>query len=107
MNSQISWLRIVACALLVAAGLIIHFVTKLSELEQRGVPITARDYLTPHKWTTLSVVLGAYGMLLMSYLAGEMGYLGSFCMDIAANVAGDRMRARAQSKLEQPSKETP
>jgi hypothetical protein len=90
----------VICVLLVFAGLMTHFVSKLAELEQRGLKITAREYLTDHKWTAMNVVLGAYGLLLLGYYTGEMGPVGSFCMGVAANAAGDKLRARAQAKIE-------
>jgi hypothetical protein len=92
--------RIILCASLVLVGLVTHFVTKLAELEQRGTPVDAAAHLKAHKWSVCSVVLGAYGLLILAYYAGEMGPVGSFCMGVAANSAGDKLRARAQAKVE-------
>lgn len=92
--------KIALCSVLVFAGLLSHFVSKLAELEARGVPVSATQYVAEHRWTTLNVVLGAYGLLLLAYYTGEMGPVGSFCMGVAANAAGDKLRARAQAKLD-------
>lgn len=100
MNPEISPLTIVVCCALVAAGLITHFVAKLSELEQRGTPVGAWAYLKRNPYTTLNVVLGAYGLLLLAYYTGEMGPVGSYCMGVAANAAGDKLRARAKGRIE-------
>lgn len=98
---------IILCAVLVFAGLATHFVSKLAELEQRGVPVGAGAYLAQHKWTALNVVLGAYGLLLLAYYTGEMGPVGSFCMGVAANAAGDKLRARAEAKINETKETTP
>lgn len=103
MNADISLGQIILCSALVAVGLISHFVSKLAELENRGTPTGAMEYLARHKWTSLNVVLGAYGLLVLAYFAGEMGPVGSFCMGVAANAAGDKLRARAQAKIESQS----
>lgn len=92
--------RVLLCCALVFAGLVSHFVTKLAELEARGDAVSATGYIAAHKWTMLSVVLGAYGLLLLAYYTGEMGPVGSFCMGVAANSAGDKLRARAQAKVD-------
>lgn len=98
-NTAIAWGQIVLCSILVAAGLILHFAAKMKELEDRGVQASATSYLSEHKWTTIYVVLSAYGLLLLAYFTGEMGPVGSFCMGVAANAAGDKLRARAEAKL--------
>ena len=104
MNEKIQLAQIILCVLLVALGLALHFVGKLAELEARGQAIGAIAYIRRAPYTALSVVLGAYGLLLLAFYAGEMGPIGSFCMGVAANSAGDKLRARAQAKLDsQPS----
>lgn len=100
MNEKIEIARIVLCCVLVAAGLVSHFVWKLAELEARGQPVGAFAYIRKAPYTALNVVLGAYGLLLLAFYAGEMGPVGSFCMGVAANSAGDKLRARAQAKLD-------
>ncbi len=100
MNTAVTWPQVALCSCLVAAGLVSHFVAKLAELEARGTPVGAWDHIRQHRWTSLNVVLGAYGLLLFAYYAGEMGPIGSFCMGVAANAAGDKMRARAQTKIQ-------
>ncbi len=93
-------MNVAVCCALVAAGLVSHFVSKLSELESRGTPVSAAEYLGQHKWMAANVVLSAYGLLLLAFYTGEMGPVGSFCMGVAANAAGDKLRARAQAKLD-------
>lgn len=92
--------KLALCVALVAFGLFIHVVTKLAELEQRGTPTTLRAYIGKAPFTALNVILGAYGLLLLAYYTGEMGPVGSFCMGVAAQSAGDKLRARAQAKLD-------
>lgn len=99
--------QVLLCAALVAFGLITHFVSKLAELESRGVPVSAWDYLRNHPYTTFNVVLGAYGLLILAYYTGELGPVGSFCMGVAANAAGDKLRARAQAKIESTQETKP
>ena len=55
MNPSLS--QVLLCSALVAFGLITHFVSKLAELESRGVPIGAWAYLKQHPYTTGNVVL--------------------------------------------------
>lgn len=107
MQPDISIGQIVLCAGLVALGLITHFVSKLSELEQRGQAVGAIEYLRAAPFTALNVVLGAYGLLVLAYFAGEMGPVGSFCMGVAANAAGDKLRARAQAKVDSQAQTPP
>lgn len=92
-------MNVTICCLLVAAGLITHFVAKLKELEDRGLHPSAWGTIKDRPFTALNVVLGAYGLLLLAYYTGEMGPVGSFCMGVAANVAGDKLRASAEAKL--------
>lgn len=98
--NPIPWGQVVLCAMLVAAGLVTHFVAKLKELEDRGVQAHAWTSIKERPFTALNVVLSAYGLLLLAYYTGEMGPVGSFCMGVAANAAGDKLRARAQAKLD-------
>jgi hypothetical protein len=105
--NEIPLARIILCSTLVAFGLITHFVSKLAELEARGVPVSPWEYICAHKFTTLNVVLGAYGLLLLAYYTGEMGPMGAFCMGVAANAAGDKLRARAQAKIDSQPNDTP
>lgn len=95
---------IALCCLMVAFGLMIHFVTKLKELEDRGVPIGAVAYLKSQPWNAMYVVLSAYGLLLLAYFTGELGPVGSFCMGVAANAAGSRLQANAQKIVENGKK---
>ncbi len=92
--------QLILCCALVAVGLITHFVAKLKELEDRGESPSAWATLSAKPFTTLYIVLSAYGLLLLAYYTGELGPVGSFCMGVAANSAGDKLRARAQAKLE-------
>jgi hypothetical protein len=100
MTTGVSLFQVVLCAALVAFGLVLHFVSRLSELEARGESVGALDYLKQHPYTAANVVLGAYGLLLLAYYTGEMGPVGSFCMGVAANAAGDKLRAQAQARIE-------
>lgn len=105
--TTISTGQIILCCALVAFGLVTHFVSKLKELEDRGQKVHAWESLCERPFTALNVVLGAYGLLLLAYFTGEMGPVGSFCMGVAANAAGDKMRARAQAKLDSISNTPP
>lgn len=93
--------QLILCCALVAAGLVTHFVSKLKELEDRGQKAHALAIIKERPYTALNVVLGAYGLLILAYYAGELGPVGSFCMGVAANAAGDKLRARAQAKVDQ------
>lgn len=100
MNDAIPLGKVLLCCTLVTVGLITHFVYKLKELEDRGESPSAWKTLSAKPFTTLSVVLSAYGLLLLAYFTGEIGPVGSFCMGVAANSAGDKLRARAQAKID-------
>ena len=90
---------ILLCSGLVLVGLVTHFVSKLAEMEASGLTVSAYSELKAHPYTAINVVLGAYGLLLLAYYTGEMGPVGSFCMGVAANSAGDKLRARATAKI--------
>jgi hypothetical protein len=92
--------NVILCVFLVFFGLFMHFVSKLAELEAAGQKVSARRYLFEKPFTAINVVIGAYGLLLLAYFTGEMGPVGSFCMGVAANSAGDKLRARAKAKVE-------
>ena len=92
---------VLLCAALVAAGLLSHFVWRLSQLESAGERVDARAYLLQHKWAVLNMVLAAYGLLLLAYYTGELGPVGSFTFGVAADAAAERLRARAQAKVTQ------
>lgn len=91
--------QVALCAALVLAGLVTHFVAKLKELEDRGQQVHAWASLRERPFTALNVILSAYGLLLLAYYTGEMGPVGSFCMGVAANAAGDKLRASAARRV--------
>ncbi len=92
--------KVVMCCLLVALGLFAHVVAKLSELENRGTPMGMKAYIMEKPYTSLNVVISAYGLLAMAYYSGEMGPIGALSFGVAAQSVGDKFRARAQSKVD-------
>lgn len=87
---------------MVAVGIVVHVAAKLSELEQRGEPTGALNYVRAHPWTAANVVLGAYGLFLLQWYTGEGGPIAAFLTGIACNSAGDKLRARADAKVNTP-----
>lgn len=82
------------CAALVAAGIIFHFLTKLSELESQGTIVTPWEYWRQHPYTSLIVVVSAYLFMALQYVVGELTYSASILTGIACNSLGDKLRAR-------------
>jgi hypothetical protein len=93
--------QVILCIALVAAGLVSHFVWRLSQLEDAGQKVDARAYLIQHKWATLNMVFAAYGLLILAYFTGELGPVGSFTFGVAADAAAERMRMKARAKVEE------
>lgn len=96
--------------LIVAAGMILHASTKLSELEMRGQPISVSDYLMRYRFTTISVVMAALALYLLQYALGEGGPVAAFLTGFSCNSAGDKLRAagdRRMAKLDEKIESKP
>lgn len=91
--------NLILCTLLVLFGIIVHFVLKLSELETQGKIITPWAYWREHPYTSLNVVLGAFGLMLASYFMHELTYITAICIGWICNSAGDKLRARAEAAI--------
>lgn len=91
--------NLIACALLVLAGIAFHFVTKLSELEAQGNIVTPMQYWRAHPWTSVLVVMSAYLFMSLQFALGELSYSAAILTGIACNSIGDKLRARAANSL--------
>lgn len=89
-----------ACAGLVAIGIIFHFITKLSELEQAGKIVTPWGYWREHPYTSLLVIVAAYLMMALQAAVNELTYSAAILTGIACNSFGDKLRARATAKAD-------
>lgn len=89
-----------ACAGLVALGILFHFITKLSELEQAGRIVTPWGYWREHPYTSLIVVFAAYLMMALQAAVHELSYSAAILTGIACNSFGDKLRARASAKAD-------
>lgn len=96
MNSPIIWI----CVLLVALGVIFHFLTKLSELESQGQIVSPWTYWRQHPYTSLTVILGAYLFMSLQFAINELTYTGAILTGIACNSIGDKLRAKASTTLD-------
>lgn len=83
------------CWALMVAGILWHGSLKLAELERAGSSVDWRTYWLSHKWETVNVLLGAHLLLAMTWAMGEMSLVGSICIGMTSNSAGDKLRARA------------
>ncbi len=83
--------------ILVAVGMGWHAAGKLAELERLGRPTDASEYLMNHKWTAVSVVMGAYLLFIIQWYTGEGGPIAAVLTGISCNSAGDKLRARAEA----------
>jgi hypothetical protein len=83
------------CCLMVAIGIVFHFISKLAELETQGIHQTPWEYWRTNPWTSVSVIAGAYFTLALMWSLDQLTYSCSLLLGIAANSAGDKMRAQA------------
>lgn len=83
------------CALLVAAGVLFHFLTKLSELEAQGRIISPWAYWHETPYSSLIVVTSAYLFMALQFYINELTYVSAILTGIACNSLGDKLRARA------------
>lgn len=88
------------CGLLVAFGILFHFITKLAELEATGRIVTPWGYWRDHPYTSLVVVMAAYLVMALQHAIGELTYSAAILTGIACNSLGDKLRARAEAKAD-------
>jgi hypothetical protein len=92
--------KLIVSIILVAVGMVVHYSAKLRELEEMGQPVSPGDYLKKNPWTAVNVVLGAYGLFLLQWYTGEGVPIAAFLTGVACNAAGDKLRARANAKMQ-------
>lgn len=85
----------IICWAAMSAGVLFHFLTKLSELEQAGVIISPGEYWKAHPYTSAVVIVAAHIMLLITWGMGELSIVGSAFIGIGCNSLGDKLRARS------------
>ena len=84
------------CSALVGLGICFHFLTKLQELESQGTELTPWQYWRRAPYTSITVIVGAYTMLVLLWTVDQMTYSACLLLGIAANSAGDKLRAHAE-----------
>jgi len=92
--------NIYVCAGLVLFGILFHFVTKLGELEASGKIVTPWGYWREHPYTSLTVLMAAYLFMALQLALHELTYSAAILTGIACNSVGDKLRARATSRLD-------
>lgn len=93
---QVTEPNLIICSLLVAGGILGHFLLKLSELETQGQIVSPLSYWKQHPYTSLTVVMSAYSFMALQYSVDELTYSAAILTGIACNSLGDKLRARAQ-----------
>ncbi len=86
------------CAALVLAGILFHFMLKLSELENTGTVITPWAYWRNHPYTSAVVVMGAYMLMIIQYDLGQLSYSAAALTGMVGNSLGDKARAAAMAR---------
>lgn len=84
------------CAVLVAIGILFHFVLKLQELESQGTIISPWSYWSRKPYTSLSVIMAAYLFMALQFSLHELSYSAAILTGIACNSLGDKLRAQAE-----------
>lgn len=88
------------CGGLVALGIVFHFLSKLAELEAMGRIITPWAYWRQHPYTSAIVIVAAYLVMALQFAIGELSYSAAILTGIASNSLGDKLRARAEAKVD-------
>lgn len=88
------------CAVYVMGGILLHFLTKLTELEAQGNIVSPLGYWKAHPYTSLSVVAAAYLFMALQAALGELSYSAAILTGIACNSLGDKLRAQAAAKAD-------
>lgn len=88
------------CTGLVLFGILFHFVVKLGELEVSGKIVTPWGYWREHPYTSLTVLMAAYLFMALQYSLGELSYSAAVLTGVACNSIGDKLRARANARLD-------
>lgn len=87
-------------AILVAAGILVHFLKKLYDLENAGTILPPATYLRQHPYTFLSAVASAYMFAAMLYFVDQFNYAVAILVGVTCGSAYDSLRARAAGKLD-------
>lgn len=89
--------KLVICALLALAGVLFHFMLKLSELEAQGRIITPWSYWANHPYTSIVMVMSVALTLAIQQSIGELTHFSAALTGIACNSLADKLRARGQA----------
>lgn len=87
--------------LLMAAGIVVHFVQKMAELEDAGQIFTPLGYLRLHPWRAAMLVSTAWLLLYVTFLTGELTKVTAILFGYSCQAAADTLRARANAKASQ------
>lgn len=97
----VSGSQLLICLGFAAVGVLFHFITKLYELEAQGTVVTPWQYWRRNPYASLIVVLAVVLMLLLEWVTGQLTYGAAILTGVTANSAGDKLRARANAKLDE------
>jgi len=92
--------NIYICAIATLAGILFHFTSKLGELETQGKIMSPKEYWLSHPYTSTSVIMAAYIVLMLQWQLGEAGIIGGLMNGIGCNALGDKLRAKANARAE-------
>lgn len=84
---------------LMAIGVLVHFVLKLAELEDKGQHYSPLAYLRIHPWRAASMVLCAWLLLYICHAMGELTRVAAVLIGFSCQAAADTLRARANARL--------
>ena len=89
-------------AALIAAGICVHFVKKLYDLEQAGTILPPTTYVRQHPYSFILAVLGAYLLAALCYFTEQLTYGMAILIGVTCSSAFDTLRARAAGKMTIP-----
>lgn len=93
--------QLLLCLVFAAVGLIFHFLIKLYELQKQGDFVTPWAYWRRNPYESLIVIFGVVIMLLLGWVTGQLTFGAAILTGVTANSIGDKLRARANAKLDE------
>lgn len=107
-------MNIYVASALMLAGVIAHFVTKLSALEEEGQSPKPGYYLRTHPWRILNMLIACEISLYLFQELNQLNGIVAVLTGYTCQSVSDNLRKRAENRLraipdpnEQPTKETP
>jgi uncharacterized membrane protein YdbT with pleckstrin-like domain len=100
-------LNIYLIAALVAAGILLHFLKKLHDLEQAGTILMPTTFIKAHPYSFLVAVLSAYLFAALMFFLNQLNYAVAILIGVTCGSAYDSLRARAAGKLGNVSSDSP